>query len=371
MRVLLVGPYPLRVDQPIGGVQAAVANLVHGLRGLSGIDVEVIANNDALIPLPDRPPAPFVTMLDQSAGLRGWWRDLQLGLVRSVRDRDVDVVHVQGLPSVAARIPRSILTVHGISERDVWFSGTGPARLPRTAAVGALEGLPRMAARRVIHVSPHRMPRRASGVWRSAWHVPNAIHPAFFADCSAPEVVNSALFVASGGITPLKNQGHVIRAFARVAREVPEAELVIAGNGIDSAYGRACQNLVVSLGLRHQVHFVGLQPTGSMVQLLRTAGTLVHASLQENAPMAIAEALASGASVVATPVGGVPAMLHDQPGCSLVEGRSSEGLAAHMLASCEATPEARQERRRLARRFSPSAVATATHSIYASTLQQR
>ena len=45
MRVLMVGPFPADMDNPIGGVEAATANLVIGLGQLPDLEIEVISNS--------------------------------------------------------------------------------------------------------------------------------------------------------------------------------------------------------------------------------------------------------------------------------------------------------------------------------------
>src|SRR5664280_1417159 len=100
--------------------------------------------------------------------------------IREVRRRKADVVHVQGLASLAARLPHSVLTVHGITERDIWESGKGASRVVRSGGALLLEGIPRRTARRVIASSENVNHQTGHGGAR-IWNIPNAIHPRYFA----------------------------------------------------------------------------------------------------------------------------------------------------------------------------------------------
>ncbi|MCI4065256.1 glycosyltransferase [Micromonospora sp. R77] len=364
MKILMVGPFPVDTGAPTGGVEAATVNLVTGLAGIDGVRLEILANaGPAVREHIVEHPFGRVHYLPCATGYRGWLRDLHGRFVRAAR-QEADVVHVQGCASVAARLPRSVLTVHGIAERDTLLTRSGPGRLPRTAAAIALEGLPRRRVRRVIAISAH-VERRVGRPDR-LWRIPNAIDPTFFAGVDQPSAGDPDLFLWLGRMTPLKDVAGLVRAFRAVASASGSARLVVAGSGMDTGYAGHCRQLAARLGLRRVVTFLGQQSVTGTAGLLREAGTLVLFSRQENAPMVIAEALASGRGVVATEVGGIPEMVQGLPGCHLVRPRDEAALADRLLRRChdESTADV-AARRQAARRFDPAHVARATHQAYA------
>ena len=364
MRVLMVGPFPEDLDKPFGGVEAATANLVAGLGQLPNVQIDVISNSVTSGERTVSYPFGSVTYIPQGPGFRGWARDLHGQLVREVRRRKPDVVHVQGLASLAARLPRSVLTVHGISERDIWDSGGGVSRVVRFGGALLLEGIPRSTVRRVIAISEHASEQLGHSGAR-IWKIPNAIHPRYFSASRKVGRGNPNVFITAGAISPIKNTAAVITAFRQVAMANDAARLVLAGDGRNTSYGQQCVGLVDRLHLQKHVTFVGQQSGAQMAEMMFGAGTLVQFSTQENAPMAVAEALAAGAAVIGSKVGGIPGMLRDLPGCHVVPVRDTHSLASRLLASATDEDEiCSQHRQEAALKYSPRAVAQRTLAVY-------
>jgi glycosyltransferase involved in cell wall biosynthesis len=364
MRVLMVGPFPADMDNPIGGVEAATANLVIGLGQLPDLEIEVISNSAISGERTVSYPFGSVTYIPMRPRFRGWARDIHIHLVREARRRKADVVHVQGLASLAARLPGSVLTVHGMTERDIWESGEGASRVVRYAGAWLLEGIPRRSSRRVIAISEH-VSEQIEHFGNKIWNIPNAIHPRYF---SASRVVRRGdpnVFITAGAISPIKNTAAVITAFRQVAQTNDAARLVLAGGGLDTDYGRECAELVDRIQLQKHVTFVGQQSGAQVAELLFGAGTLVQFSTQDNAPMAVAEALAAGAAVIGSNAGGIPGMLRDLPGCHAVSVGNTHSLSDRLLGSASTEDEAcAQHRHEAALQYSPGAVAQQTLAVY-------
>jgi glycosyltransferase involved in cell wall biosynthesis len=368
MKLLMAGPFPLDPGRPVGGVESAMSSLVLGLSQIPDIELEIIANTTSPRTGTEEHPFGLVTYLHVGPGINGWARELQGRMVREIRRRDADVVHIQAHASVAVRVPGSILTVHGIAERAAWNSTRGFQRASKSAVAFALQGIPRLRASRVISISEFTT-RQIGGRGRQIWRIPNAIDPVFFSpDVESPHR-SLKTFLYGGSIIPIKNVAGLIRAFAWVAKEDREAQLLLAGDGADSGYGLACRELVATLGLHSSVSFLGPQSTPQMRRLLGSAGTLVLFSDHENAPMIVAEALAMGTAVVATRVGAVEEMLQGLPGCALVHRRDENGLWEQIISRLQSVTEGDiGQLRKAAVRYSPESVAQATYQAYLDTL---
>jgi glycosyltransferase involved in cell wall biosynthesis len=125
---------------------------------------------------------------------------------------------------------------------------------------------------------------------------------------------------------PLADQATLLRAFARVRAERPDARLLIAGTGESE---RGLRALAAELGLADEaVRFLGLVPNDEVAELQGAADLFVLSSLLEATPTVALEALACGTPVVSTDnPGGVElhALFGDDVG--VVPRREPEALA--------------------------------------------
>jgi glycosyltransferase involved in cell wall biosynthesis len=101
------------------------------------------------------------------------------------------------------------------------------------------------------------------------------------------------------------NVACTIRAFALVQREYPDASLMLVGSG---SHQPALEALAHELQLRN-VTFAGRVPVDEIAAYYAAASIYVQTPDIDNMPLSILEAYASGAPVVSTDVGGVPAIV--------------------------------------------------------------
>lgn len=131
-----------------------------------------------------------------------------------------------------------------------------------------------------------------------------------------------------GALIEQKGVAVLVRAFAEVRRQVPNATLVIAGTGVAEGHLRT---LVDGLGLREAVHFTGFVGRDELCALYRSASVLAVPSIwKEQFGLIGPEALACGIPCVATEVGGIPEWLQDGKWGFLVPPRQSEPLAQRL-----------------------------------------
>jgi glycosyltransferase involved in cell wall biosynthesis len=103
-----------------------------------------------------------------------------------------------------------------------------------------------------------------------------------------------------GRMTEIKRVDDLLRAFGRVAADVPRAHLLLAGDGPLRAQLEA---EAVSLGIDERTHFVGLQQ--DVAPVYAACDVVALCSANEGTPVSLIEALAAGVPVVSTDVGGV------------------------------------------------------------------
>jgi glycosyltransferase involved in cell wall biosynthesis len=123
-------------------------------------------------------------------------------------------------------------------------------------------------------------------------------------------------------LRPQKALHVLIEAFGRVLRSVPDAHLVIGGNG------RCREELEArtrELGLEERVHFLGWwEDVGGV---LKTIDVAAMSSDYEGSPLFALECMAHGAPLVSTDVGNVATLLGDGDGVSIVPPRDPSALA--------------------------------------------
>lgn len=113
-------------------------------------------------------------------------------------------------------------------------------------------------------------------------------------------------------------------AFAALAG-VDGVALAIAGEGPDR---QALERRAHELGLDGRVTFLGSLPRERVLELFHAADASLLSSTWENFPHSVVEALAAGAPLIATAVGGVPEVVRDGENGLLVPAGDPDALAA-------------------------------------------
>jgi len=119
----------------------------------------------------------------------------------------------------------------------------------------------------------------------------------------------------------------VLRAFALIQKELPEARLILAGDGSRRS---ALHSLAAELGLK-DVEFAGRVRQEKMPGLYQRADVFINASDIDNMPLSHIEAFACGLPVVTTDAGGIPYIVNNDRNGLLVERRDHKALAAGVL----------------------------------------
>jgi glycosyltransferase involved in cell wall biosynthesis len=133
----------------------------------------------------------------------------------------------------------------------------------------------------------------------------------------------SGLSIASvGRLSEEKGHRYLIEAMPRIRGAYPGAVLSIAGDGPERG---ALERRAQELGLDSSVRFLG--QVNDTPDLLSGTDVYVQPSLYEGLGLSIAEAMAAGCAVVATRVGGVPALVRDGATGVLVRPADPAALA--------------------------------------------
>ncbi|MFO0707251.1 MAG: glycosyltransferase [Nitrospira sp.] len=265
------------------------------------------------------------------------WNDLRalwalVGLLRALRPA---IVHTHTskagvlgrLAAWIARVPTVVHTPHG----HVFYGHFGPWKsrvfltiermlAPLTTTLIALTG-----SERADHLErgvgvPERFTVIPSGIDVTRFHrarVDGRRIPEWF---GCPD---DALVIGSiGWLTDIKGHRVLIDALGLLHREFPRAHVVVVGSG--DQYD-ALRTQAERLGLRERVHLVGHRE--QVEACLAGMDCFVLPSLNEGMGRALIEAMAAGLPVVASRVGGIPAIVEHDVNGLLVEAGDSRALA--------------------------------------------
>ena len=341
VRVAMLGLYPPDPDHIVGGVEAVTYHLARALATFPEVDIHTVSFR------PTRQAPRVIHHGRVTAHLFPtpradrilWHRPTVRVLHRVLATLQPDIVHAHGTTmyagaAVSAPFPH-VITVHGIMAREaptVWGWRRRFAReIDRWFERWVLR-----RTREIIAISPYIA--EAYPRLRARLHfIENPVDPRFFDVPASAMEAGNVLCVAR--VIPRKGILSLIRAFARVAGEFPAAHLYIAGETTSfPEYAAACREEVRRHGLVARVHFLGPLSMDALAQAYGRAQVVALASLQETAPVVIAEALAAGRPVVATAVGGVPYMVREGETGWLAPPRDEAALAA-ALARALQSPE--------------------------------
>lgn len=370
MKVAMFSRMPADPDRPRGGVESATVGLLRGLSARDGVDLHVITlekgrDSDTV------EETSIATVHRLATGRMPMMLDVFGGpgrkrIDRCVREIAPDVVHFQetyGFGGPYADIP-TVFTVHGFDSLNLvtekkwlWRLRSPLWKLAEKKGIGS--------HRHIVSIAPYVTEELETIGDFGITPIPNAISPQFF-DIESRPVAGRVLF--AGWINRRKNIGAAIQAVARLADSGMDVSLHAAGEFSDDEYLREVEGLIEELGAGSSVSLLGRVAQDVLREELAKARVLVLPSLQENAPMVIAEAMAAGVPVVASNVCGMPTMIDEGRTGFLIEPNDIDSIAdrlgrllqddeLHATMSAAAREKARNT-------YHPEAVVTATLSLY-------
>ncbi|OGZ97623.1 MAG: hypothetical protein A3J10_03125 [Candidatus Sungbacteria bacterium RIFCSPLOWO2_02_FULL_54_10] len=135
------------------------------------------------------------------------------------------------------------------------------------------------------------------------------------------------IIISVSRLVPKNGIDILLRAFAEVKKEIPQAVLHIAGDGPERD---ALETLAGALGVRGAVLFLGEVPHDDLPAHLSTADIFVRPSRSEGMGNAFVEAMAAGLPVIGAAVGGIPDIIEHERTGLLVRSEDAYDLARHI-----------------------------------------
>ncbi len=248
-----------------------------------------------------------------------------LRLAREIEARDIQIVHAHGtslficaLAGWLAPATRLIWHDHfgrcATEERPAWIYRLAARR---ASAVISVNGTLAQWARERLRVPARRV-----------WYAPNFVcEPP--AQGSLPDLPGKAgsRIVCVANLRPEKDHLNLISAMRLVAREIPQAHLILVGGARDGAYRRRVENAIAGAPLT--VSWLG--PRNDVSAILKTCDVGVLSSASEGLPLALLDYGMAGLPVVATRVGQCADVLENGRFGTLVAPFDSAALAGAIV----------------------------------------
>ncbi|MDQ7782470.1 MAG: glycosyltransferase family 4 protein [Desulfomonilaceae bacterium] len=192
--------------------------------------------------------------------------------------------------------------------------------------------------------------------------IPNGVDTDYFTP-DLPQRSTHPSLIYVGRLVEQKDPLTLLKAFRLVVDDLPQARLVMVGNGdLRPAIDEFVRSH--SLGSRVQV----LNGTKDIRRYLQKSWAFVLPSVFEGSPNVVIEAMACGLPIVSTRVDGVPELVRDYETGFMVEPQNAEALAEAMIKVLSDDEKCRamgsRAREKAAAEFSIETMARMTEQVF-------
>jgi glycosyltransferase involved in cell wall biosynthesis len=377
VKIVMVSRYPQQAEKPRGGVEAVTVTLANALAELGGDSVQVVTLERDQSILGDI----NVSGVQVRRLLRSNWPfvlDLNFGpsrrrLAATLNELEPSVVHFHetwGLGCLPTRCPQ-VFTVHGFDSANI-PAGDGKFSFVRSKIWKMAETRGFARTKHIISISPYVTKQIRPHTRATIHEIDNPVDPGFFA-VERKEEAGRVLCV--GWVSARKNTLGSVRAFAKAFHAGKARKLVIAGTAPDKAYLATVETEIAKENLNGAVEFLGQVNRQQLQAELSRASVSLLPSLQENAPMAVAESMAAGVPVITSNRCGMPYMVEDNKSGFLIEPTDEPQIAerlTRLLGNAELRRGMAVRSLEIAKeRFHPAEVARKTMRVYQGIIEQR
>jgi glycosyltransferase involved in cell wall biosynthesis len=257
-----------------------------------------------------------------------------------------------------------VFTVHGFNHANL-IAESAKFALIRSRLWTFAERRGLATQRHIISISPYVRKMIESQTSADIYDIDNPVDEKFFQIARQPE---PGRILCVGWINSRKNTLGAVMAFCRIASRYTKARLIIAGEAREARYLNRVKQCIEQAEVGNRVELLGHINYTRLVGELARASVFLLPSRQENAPMAIAEAMAAGLPVIASDLCGIPYMIREGQTGFLVDPESTEQIAdclTKLVDSQQLCQQMGQAGHQVAvERFHPNIVAEKTRAVY-------
>jgi len=335
-RIAIVTQFPMDPEQPRGGVEGVSVNLVKHIAQHNDFEVIVITINEEISSqtqetwcnatihrLPRlRSNMLFTTLFDGPKQIKSCLNEIKPDIVHAHDTYGIMVKNIE--------TPK-VFTIHGFIYGDTLVSEKKfpylRSKIWKFVEQGGWAKQPN-----IISISPYVRERLSGITAAQIYDIDNPISSRFFEVIPQRE---EAVVFSSAVISPRKNTLGVIKSFKHVAERMPNARLRLAGSVSHEEYYNQVKDYVEQNGLSNQVDFLGKISTEDVISELSRAKIYILLSYEENSPLGIEEAMASGVPVITSNRCGMPYMLKHGKSGYLVDCDNHTQVATRILSILE------------------------------------
>jgi len=189
---------------------------------------------------------------------------------------------------------------------------------------------------------------------------------------STPPVSGRLTYV--GWVEYRKGLHVIVQALGELAAEFPQLHLEVLGMPANAAYEQQINGMIDAAGIRDRVNFRGKISRKDLLQALRDAWLVTVPEQWENmSPVILTEAMAAGACVLASRIGGIRHFVEEKRNGLLAE-RDNVGEYVQQIRWAIENPEAVHDMGNAAREraqdvFDPERINTSMQALYSRLIQ--
>ena len=241
------------------------------------------------------------------------------------RELNPDIIHLHfgataylHLQTQSAVQPPTLTTVHALPESSLKENSVFSKVAHASQAVNAVSS----KGKQLLSQAFPDLVDRFSFVYYglgSAWQDATRIDPPSFGE---------PVILCLGRLVQQKGFDIALKAFARIVPAFPKAHLQIVGEGVEEA---ALKQLAATLGISHQVRFVGSVPPHAVREVLNQASMVLLPSRYEGLPLVALEAARMQRPIISSDVDGLPELVRDQESGLVLAENNEHELAKAIL----------------------------------------
>ncbi len=342
--------------------------LLQGFTGTSNIEIHVLSCTKKPMNSPTK-LAENIWFHSLVVPQIGWLRTLYQGCIRAVRHRLTeicpDIVHGHGterdcaISAVLSGYP-NVITIHGNMRliaklnRPMMFSYLWMSAylerftIPRSGGVVCISKYTQAA---VNHLA------------RRTWVLPNAVDEEFFDALHA--FPSERVLLCVGNVSLRKNQNMLIRALDSIADQFQFKVVFIGPTSPSDPYAAEFFHLIRS---RIWCEHIPYANRDTLRKWLAWTQAVIVPSLEENCPMVVLEAMASGVPLLAANVGGIPELIDGKTNGMLFDPTDRENMKT-VITTALKSPDLLQgmataARQRALELYHPSVIARKHVALY-------
>ncbi len=374
MKLCMVAPYPRDKDTLKGGVQAVVFYLLQELTKIQDLDIHIISCDldtaTSYCETQGKMTIHRISAMKKFGNITLGYFDRRAIRVK-ILEIAPDIVHFQTstlcLGSNQLNGIPVVVTIHGIKVNEIKLL-RGIRNAIRFYPTLANEMRSWKSIEHLICISSHVQTMVQSFARNvKCYPIANPVSDEFF-HVQSRECEDRKIILCVGFINRIKNSNGLLEALTIVKNRLNDVELVFAGDVQDQGYFQLMNKNIRENNLESNVIFKGHLNEDALLREYARCSLVVLFSDAENSPMAIQQAMAAGKAVVASRVGGVPHLVHNNETGYLVDRGDISSLAEKIVDLLQDDKKRRQfgtnAKVEALNRFQAKEVALKTYNLY-------